>query len=192
VFFWLVVPIAGVFAAAAVTDIAYNVRYACAALPAYIFILAAAIGAMKHKAVQLSLLTAVVLANSFSLTNYYFDTRYAREDSRAAARYLESAAGTKDAVLLVGSTGGLRYYYKGQNQLVRAVVGESAPQTGVDGHVDELIKDSDRVWLVQIRPWETDPQGKVKAALDNLASADEHKTYAGVEIHSYQLPDRRP
>src|SRR5262249_19761365 len=143
-------PITGVFLAAATTDISYNVLYTCAALPAYIFILAVAIAGFNQKAVQITSLSAVVFANSFSLTHYYFDTRYAREDSRAAARYLESAARDQDIIVAVGNAGGLRHYYKGKNAIVPSVITDSIPENIVADRVRELTKKHNRLWLVKI------------------------------------------
>ena len=46
---WLGIPVLGVLLIASTTDVAYNVRYACAAFPAYIFILSAGIRWNMHR-----------------------------------------------------------------------------------------------------------------------------------------------
>jgi hypothetical protein len=52
--------------------------------------------------------------------------------------------------------------------------------------VREFTKEHSRVWLVEIRRWETDPKRRIKAALDHAADRSDHKTFAGVEIYSYR------
>jgi 4-amino-4-deoxy-L-arabinose transferase-like glycosyltransferase len=182
---WLVIPIAGVVMVAATTNVAYNVRYACAALPAYIFILAAAITTFRKQAVKLAVLAAVLSVNGLSLANNYFDARYAKADSRDAARYLESAAHPRDRILGVGNMAAFSYYYKGGSPYTLIDARRKSELVLVED-LRQLAEDHDRLWLVEIRSWETDPQGKIKAALDNLAHRSEHKKFPGVELYSYQ------
>jgi 4-amino-4-deoxy-L-arabinose transferase-like glycosyltransferase len=181
---WLVIPIAGVIILASTTNVAYNVRYVCAALPAYIFILAAAIATFRRRA-KVAVLAAVFSLNGVSLANHYFNPRYAKADSRGAARYLESAAHPRDRILGVGNMAALAYYYKGGSPFT-LIDSRRKSEVALVEDLRQIAKDHDRLWLVEIRPWETDPQGKVTAALDNLAHRSEHKKFPGVELYSYQ------
>jgi 4-amino-4-deoxy-L-arabinose transferase-like glycosyltransferase len=185
---WLGLPIAGVFVIATTTSYhVYNTRYAAIALPAYILILAAGITTFRRQALQITILSGLLFVNGLSLAHYYFNPRYAREDARSAAQYLESVAQPGDVILAVGSAVALRYYYKGSLPVVLA--GAHSANNGLVGHLRNLGKDH-RLWLVEIRPWEADPKSKVKAALDNLARRSEDKKFPGVEIYSYQAADR--
>jgi hypothetical protein len=53
--------------------------------------------------------------------------------------------------------------------------------------VQELSKRYDRLWFLSIRPWETDPNGNVKAALDHSLKKDHDLALPGVQISSYVL-----
>jgi hypothetical protein len=79
----------------------------------------------------------------------------------------------------------LAYYYKGGSPFTLIDPRPKSEVTLVED-LRQIAKDHDRLWLVKIRSWETDPQGKVKAALDNLAHRSEHKKFSGVELYSYE------
>jgi mannosyltransferase len=182
---WLGVPIAGVFIIATTTSYhVYNTRYAAIALPAYILVLALGISIFRKQVVQITVLSGLLFINGLSLAHYYFNPRYAREDARSAAQYLESMAQPGDVILSVGSATALRHYYKGSLPIVLAGA-HSTKNELVAEHLRKLHKDH-RLWLVEIRPWEADPKSTVKAALDNLARRSGHKDFSGVEIYSYQ------
>jgi hypothetical protein len=133
----------------------------------------------------------VLSANGISLANYYFDSEYAREDARSAARFLESAAKPRDIILFNGSPTAFQHYYKGNLPIVRVAAYPLKNTLLVQDKLPQITKTHDRIWLVEFRPWETDPNGKVKATLDNLAQRDAEKRFPGVQIHSYQVTDRR-
>ena len=179
---WLSIPILGVFAISAMTDVAYNVRYVCAAMPAYIFILAAGITNLRHRAIQLAVLLAVLSVNGLSLGQYYFNPYYAKADSRAAARYLESVGESKDVILLVGNSTALLHYYKGDLPVVGWGQAENSSRETIRKNVESLTGRYDRVWFVAIRPWEADPKGNVKSVLDQSLQRIDDLALPGVKI----------
>ena len=181
---WLVVPVLGVLGISAVTDFAYNVRYVTMALPAYMLILASGITYFRRPVVQVSLLAVVLLSNGVSLANYYHNPRYAREDARSAVKYLTAAVQPGDLVLVVGPAWILRYYAQENLKLLSL---SALPKSGqpIIERVQALQKAPNRLWLVEIRPWETDPTGKVKAALAKAYNLIEHKQLPGVDIYAY-------
>ena len=176
---WMSVPIIGALSISALTNMAYNVRYVAMALPAYVLVLAAAIASFRRPAVRMALLGAVLVVHGVALANYYFDPRYARADARAAAQYLESAVQARDVVLIVGAHGPLQYYSSKKLPIVNFGGLHKTGQPIVK-RLQELQKGHDRLWLVEIRPWQTDPTGKIKAVKDlqsalNLISQDRSK-----------------
>jgi mannosyltransferase len=185
VLLWLLIPISTVLIVAATTDVAYNVRYACAALPAYIFVLAIAIVSFRKRAVQLTILATVFFVNSVSLAHHYFNPSYAKPDAREAARYLQGTVRPTDVILVVGSTSELRHYYKGNLPIVSWDRAAAGTREAVRKRLRELTKDHDRLWLVAIRPWETDPEGNVKSSLDELLQITHNMDFAGADITCY-------
>jgi mannosyltransferase len=189
---WLVVPIAGVLILAATTDVAYNVRYVCAAFPAYIFILAVAIATLRRPVLQATVLAAVLCTNGLSLANHYFNPRYAKEDTRAAAQYLESAGDVGDIILVVGNTAALEHYYKGELPIVAWDGSITRDQAAIIGYLKALSDRHNRLWIVTNRPWETDPKGQVQTTLSQWRHITRSKEFAGVEIYSYRFDHNEP
>jgi mannosyltransferase len=182
---WITVPTIGAFAIAALLNIYFDVRYVAMIFPAYIFVLAAGIAASGQRGVQALFFGAVLMVQAVALANYYFDPRYTREDTRAAARYLESVAGPNDLVLIVGTASSLPHYYRGTLPLVdvRDLPTAAGP---LKQSLAKLAANHQRVWLVQIRPWQVDRPGTIKEAFDATFHGGESQHFSGVEIYSYQ------
>jgi hypothetical protein len=98
---------------------------------------------------------------------------------------LESAGDPRDVILLVGNFGAFRHYYKGDLPVVGWGLSVNTNRETVHGKVKELAERYDRLWFLSIRPWETDPNGNVKAALDNSLYKNHDLALPGVEISSY-------
>jgi hypothetical protein len=183
---WVGIPVLGVFAIAKLLNIFYDVRYVAMVFPAYVLLLAAGIGMFRKAGVQLMLLGAVLAVHGVALANYYFDPRYAREDTRSAARFLESAAGSQDVVLVVGTVSSLPYYYNENLPLVNFSSLDGAGQSLTE-RLQEVSGNHNRLWLVQIRPWQVDRKGRVKAALDGAYRLVEQQHFPGVDVYAYQV-----
>lgn len=182
---WLGVPIIGAFTVATLTTYhVYNTRYVALVLPAYLIILAAGLASIRRRLIQIFLFASLLVVNGISLSNYYFDTRYAKADARATAKYLETRAQAGDIILAVGSATALRHYYKGSLPI------ETIDARGRNGDLvartlRELVSQSKRLWLVEIRSWERDPKRRVKPILDDLSGRPDHKPFSGVDIYLY-------
>jgi hypothetical protein len=182
---WLGVPIIGAFTVATLmTYHVYNTRYVALVLPAYLIILAAGLAGIRRPQIRLSLLASLLVVNSISLCNYYFDARYSKADARAAARYLEAVAQSRDIILAVGNPTALRYYYKG-NLPIEIADARGVEDQRLTENLQKAAKDRSRLWLVEIRSWQRDPKRRVKATLDNLAGRPEHKRFSGVDVYLY-------
>jgi 4-amino-4-deoxy-L-arabinose transferase-like glycosyltransferase len=185
---WLAVPIVGTLGITAlIPSLAYNVRYVAMSFPAYILILSAAIAGFRRPFMRIALLAAVLAVNGVSLAHYYLDPRYGREDTRAAARYLEMTAHPGDALVVVGSAIALSHYYRGSLPIVnwRGEVIKDRP--ALTNRLQQLSEAHDHLWLVSIRPWEGDPKGTVRGMLDDRYSLIGHKELPGVDIYTYRL-----
>jgi mannosyltransferase len=182
---WMSIPILGVFGIATMLNIYYDVRYVATAFPSYILLIAAGIIAMKKRSVQMLLFGAVLTVHGAALANYYFEPRYAREDTRAAAKYLESAAGPRDVFLIVGTESSLPHYYKGKLPLIDFRTLQPAGQP-LQKKLRRLSANHDRIWLVQIRPWQVDRSGIIKAELDSTHVMFDRKHFSGVDVYAYQ------
>lgn len=181
---WVTVPVLCTFGIAKSVNIFYDVRYVAMILPAYLLLVAAGIVAPRSRRVQIVLVCAVLAVHFLALRNYYSDSRYAREDTRSAGRFLESATRPADKILVVGTLSSLPYYYKGGLPLVSlSDIGES--EQPVDARLRKFTANCNRIWLIQIRPWQMDRAGAVKATLDRTCSLVQSQSFPGVEVHAY-------
>jgi hypothetical protein len=176
----------------ALTDMAYNVRYVAMALPPYLFILAAGIGSFRRTLIQIILLVSVLIVHGFSLANYYFNPRYAREEARSASQHLESVAYPEDIILVVGNPRAIRYYYKGDLAILSWDKTDIGDQSSMRNRLQEMSKSYGRLWLVEIRPWEQDPKRTIRATLDETHDLLEHTHFPGVDIYTYRLSSSLP
>jgi hypothetical protein len=129
-------------------------------------------------------MVAVLAVQGVALANYYFNPMYAREDTRAAAQYLESEVGPRDMVLIVGNSNSLKYYSRGKLPFAGLgnVLRTNSP---LAEYMQQISKGHDRLWLVEIRPWQKDPSGQAKAALDSTYNLIKQQHFPGVNIYCY-------
>jgi hypothetical protein len=189
---WLALPVLGTFTVAITTTFhVYNTRYVAMSFPAYILILATGIAGSRRPGIQFALVSSVLIVNGISLANYYFDGEYAREDARSVAEYLKTATLPGDAVLINGNPTAVRYYYKAALPVALIDGRNTKSMPLVADKLRQLSNKHDRIWLVEIRRWETDPEGNVRATLDKLGHRDKHRSFPGVEIYAYDIADYR-
>jgi hypothetical protein len=135
----------------------------------------------------MSLLAAVLLVNGFALANHYVNPSYSREDTRSAAQFLEAAARSGDAIVIVGNGTALGHYYEGSIPLVhwgKKVINQRSVLTE---RVESLNTSYNRLWLVSIRPWEVDRKGIAQTLVDSRYTHLGRREFLGVEISSYRL-----
>ncbi len=169
-----------------ITNLGFNVRYTAMALPAYLLIVASGMAWFRRWGVQLTLLAAVLCSNGLSLANYYTNPYYARADVRAAVAYLTEVRQAHDVILAVGSTRALTYYSKGDLPFEELHVRNTA-DLDLTATLQGMTQNHKRLWVIEIRPWERDPKGNIKAALDRMYDRLEQKDFPGVAIRSYRL-----
>ena len=182
---WLTVPVAAACMVSALTHAAFNVRYVAMILPAFIFILTAGIMKLSSSRMQNAALGSVLLVNVFSLSNYYFNPRYAREDAREAAQFLAATARPQDVIVVVGSSVALRYYYTGGVPLRSWNWSEQNAHSDATAPLKELVNDHNRLWLVETRRWEKDRTGQSRKAAQKLYSLLNRQHFPGVEIYLF-------
>jgi mannosyltransferase len=183
---WVSIPILGVFAIAKLLNIFYDVRYVAMVFPAYVLLVAAGIDRLRRFGLQLMVLGAVLAVHGVALANYYFDPRYAREDTRSAARFLESVGGSQDVALVLGTVSSLPYYHKGNPPLVNFSSFDGDGQSPTE-RLQKVTANHKHLWLVQIRPWQVDRAGRVKAALDSAYSLIQQQHFPGVDVYGYRI-----
>jgi 4-amino-4-deoxy-L-arabinose transferase-like glycosyltransferase len=162
------------------SQMTFNVRYVVFAAPAFILILASGIAHLHKRRLGFLLLIVMLVYNLVAVYNYVFDERYAKEDTRAAAAYLDGQVKSGDKILTVTVGRAVNWYFQGSNPIISNV-----PAQPVTDLVESATQNTDTVWLVEARPWQTDPRRQVKALLDSRYPMTETTTFTGVTIYRY-------
>jgi mannosyltransferase len=185
---WAVLPVlAAVLVPIVVRSMTYNVRYVIFSLPAFLFILASGGLALRRYRIGNVLLLIVVIYSGVALNNYYFDARYAKEDVRGAAAYVAANAHPDDHILVITVAHIFDWYFDKPNMMVSTLSPKPA-----DAYVNEAVSGTNTLWLVESRPWQTDPKNEIKTLLDSHYALIDKSDFSGVTLYRYCIADCAP
>jgi mannosyltransferase len=165
---WLALcPVLLTYAVSARNVKVFNPRYAAAALPAYLLILAEGILAPRSRAARLALCGLVLVPTGISLAQAHTDPRYAKEDARGVAGFLRAQTRPGDALFLVGSDLPFRQYYwrlapraSFDLPMVDAWYWVDQSRAEQVRRFEELVASHRRILVLFLRPREVDPNGE--------------------------------
>lgn len=161
----------------------FNVRYVLVALPAYLWILALGITNLGQRLGALVLIV-VITYNGISLYNHYFNPLYTKEDVRSAAAYVAQESSSDDHILVI-TVGSLFNWYFHSNNLVMNNNKSDAPSE----LVTRATANTDTLWLIESRPWQTDSRGEIRSYLDSNYRLIEQENFPGVQVYRYCVKD---
>ncbi len=180
VLLWAVVPVG---LAVAITllrpTMTFNTRYVLYSLPAFLWMLASGIEALGRRA-GIGTLLLLTLYSGMSLSNYFFNSYYAKEDVRGAAAYIAAEAEPDDAIVVVTVTTAFRWYFNGDNLILGPI-----PTSLFEDELTEASQGRDTVWLVHSRHWQTDPRQEIKSFMDRQYLLSDSQQFTGVSIYRY-------
>jgi 4-amino-4-deoxy-L-arabinose transferase-like glycosyltransferase len=175
--FWIVLPLLCVIFLAWRNLKVFNPRYASVSLAPVLFVVAE--GSRRvPRAGAFGLLSVVCATCALSLWHLYTDARYAKDDLRAASRYLERNAGTGDAILVETIHLPLEYYYHGTvpYTVIHEEYREGSPLRAL---LVSSLRGKERAWLVSYPYAMTDPRGDIRAALSAWGRPVSRFAFAG-------------
>jgi mannosyltransferase len=166
-----------------------------ATIPLYV-LLGAGIATLRRWPYLLAALAILIAANGVSLREYY--ANFSKEGWKEAAAYVGQEAREGDLVLFNASWVQIPFdfYFRAAGKPVaehglpadlfdRGVL-EPKMTTEDLPLLRELIRGRERVWLVYSHDWYTDPQRLIPAALEQVLTPAETRSYGGVEIRLYE------
>jgi hypothetical protein len=166
-----------------------NPRYAAAAFPAYLVVLAEGTLTPKRSWARLALIGAVLLPTGVSMVQYEVDSRYFKEDARAAAAYVRQEAREGDALWLVGTDLALQlcYWKRGSKASVDLPVEDAwhwvdLPREEQIRRYLELRRGHRRVIALLLKPEAVDPDGFWLHYVLEHDPPVETKLFSGVRI----------
>ena len=207
---WLGLPSGLALAGAMSTVHPFNVRYAILAFPAFLLFLAAGLRSVGSGRRRIAVYTLIAAIGAWSLRNYFFEPRYARDDNRSAGRYLTAQAQAGDVVVATAgyTAQNLRFYYGGPAIDLVAYPGQDGKPAPVEGpgfapvvvgaryvvpeavptDLAELAAGHDRIWLFASRAYHSDPQGLIVGWLEGHLCRKAVQAWPGVELRLYVQP----
>jgi mannosyltransferase len=192
--FWLlllILPVALTYLVALLNVKIFNVRYAAVAFPALLVVLTMGVFAPARAWVRWSLLTAILIPFGVSIAGYEFDSRYWKEDARSAAAFIRAETRPGDLLLTVGSDLPLSVYYWPAGGGVPPGLErwnivtwqeEGLPIEEQFDRFEELARSHRRVFVLFLRPKDTDREGRWTEYLSRRGGVERTATYPGVTI----------
>lgn len=184
----LTVPVAlAILLACLVPRLSYNVRYAVVAVPAFALVLSAGLARYGRTIPILVLGALFTVGVLWSLVNAFTSSRYWKEDYRGAAPFLREHVSSEDSVIISSCST--------RHPLVH--YGFQPPKRTYVAYLDDLdtvlknvlgAKGSipGRIWLIEARRWESDPNARLRQALDGAAELLLHRSLIGLSVRCYR------
>jgi uncharacterized membrane protein len=183
--------ILGPFVVAAFFDVAINPRYAMAAVPALIVLLASGCALLAEsrlgRVAPAALINCMVLASALHLS----DPGHGREDVHGAARWLDTNVPTNETILVTSDEMAIlaRFHWPERNLIVyppkRVVVGKG----NAERIASELpSSDGSRIIYVVGREWLSDPDGALRAALRARYDSCPGAQVRGIQLLCFTKP----
>jgi 4-amino-4-deoxy-L-arabinose transferase-like glycosyltransferase len=129
-------------------------------------------------------LVGLLALNGYSLHNYYFDPRYARDDYRAAATFLARQPGSTAGVLLWGSPELLSYY-----GAVNVLDGRALAKANLGEQLKALTNRAEVVFVVVNRPFYWFDGASVPDAVGKTYSLQSITRFQNFLIYHFTLAD---
>jgi mannosyltransferase len=135
-------------------------------------------------------LSFVAVVSAVSLRNYYFDPRYARDDYRGIARYVEAVEALHDAVILnaPGQQEIFRYYYHGRLPIYPLPSQRPPDPEQTTAELQALTQGRDRLFALFWATAESDPDNLVEGWLDRHTYKAWDAWHGNVRLAIYAVP----
>ena len=180
----------------------YNPKFLLLATPAYAILLGRAVTILPllrlrawtarwASAVWLVATSAFVVSLSLaSLRSYYYDARYARDNYRGIARYIEAVETGTDAILInaPGQYETFLHYYRGKSSLHPLPRQRPIDTTVTERDLQEMVASREHVYAILWATNESDPQRFIEGWMDQHTYKASDVWYGNVRLVVYAVP----
>jgi mannosyltransferase len=134
----------------------------------------------------------VGISSLLTVHAYYFDPRYARDDYRGIAGYIQAVEKQRDAVLInaPGQIETFTYYYSGDLSLYPLPQQRPLDEAQTEANLREMITGRERVFAVLWATDESDPGRFVEGWLDRNTYKATDSWYGNVRLVVYGVPSQ--
>jgi mannosyltransferase len=143
------------------------------------------------RALVLAATIFVVLSSLYSLRAYYFNPRYARDDYRGIAQYIQAVEGEGDAVLINAPSQieTFAYYYKGALPLYPLPGQRPLDEAQTEADLQQVVQGRKRLFAVLWATDESDPGRFIEGWLDQHTYKALDSWYGNVRLVVYAIPE---
>ncbi len=185
---WIGLPVLIVVVLALRNIKPYNPRYLAVVFP-WILLLATWGLLVLRRPWSQGFTLALVILFLGSLRGHYFDTRYAKDDVRAAAFHVARNEVLGDGLVVPVVTGVFRFYYPGRNAVADSYGIDALRDTGqARQFLQTAVGDAQRCWVVLARSWFVDPEGWLPRILDEEGEILDEQRWPGVRLLLWRPP----
>ncbi|HEU5182520.1 MAG TPA: glycosyltransferase family 39 protein [Candidatus Polarisedimenticolia bacterium] len=178
--------IVGPFLVARFTRVAYNVRYTAGALPAYLVLLGAGCAwAAGRRPWGWVLVAAFAGLVAFSLTAYFSDSCYFRDDSRGAAKFVSERIRPGEPLAVGAEERAFVHYFRGPITSWR----RWRIQPAGSERAGELHDDAGRFWVAANRVWEEARFQEFLSSMRACFLVEQETELPGYRIYVFRLAD---
>lgn len=181
-YFWLIIPISFAYLLAFAVPIYAYFRFVFA-LPAFYLILSLGINSINWTNSTRSLLILMLIVNLTSVSIYFLNPKFQREDWKNATQFIQENASNETLVLFESNfpTAPFEYYNRQKIEAKGALSGFSADPNFVNQNLRNLTQGKDNIYLFQYLSGITDPSGIVFKELTSLGFVNTNtKNFQGV------------
>ena len=181
---WMVVPLVAVAALAVRNVKVFTPRYVLVSLPAYGLVVGQGLAAItKSRWWPVTLVFAGLLA--VSLTNYFLEPAYGKDDARGVASVIEERFEPGDSVLAVFGARPLAYYLEGFTTVGVFEEGDVKSAEAMQARCRRMAEGANRVWLSLCREWIVDPDGVIQGWFDANMALVRSFEFPGMRLYLY-------
>jgi len=176
----------------------YNAKFLLLATPGYALLLGRALvqpwrgtaGKLLAAAWLIAGVLFISAISGWSLRNYYHDPRYARDDYRGIARYIEAVGAPNDAILInaPGQYETFVYYYQGELPIWPLPKQRPIDTAQTEADLREMARGRQHIYAILWATDESDPARFIEGWLDQQAYKATDNWYGNVRLVTYALP----
>ncbi len=193
---WTLVPIGAMYVVS-LSRPAYNPKFLLLATPPFYILAARGLRQLSIDNYQLTIrsvsfvicIFVILSASILSLTNYYFDPRYARDDYRTIVRTIDANARVGDGILInaPGQIDVVRYYWRGDQTLFLLPRMRPPDPAATRADVDEMLSKVTRLFAIYYATQQSDPHGIVETRLAERAFKARDEWHGNIRLAIYGI-----
>jgi uncharacterized membrane protein len=180
----LTVPSLVPFALDGMTQMTLNPRHVLVCLIPYVGFLALGINSMVKPWATCSFL-AIAAVSAISLSNLYWNPRYAKEDARGTATYLAGVADYNTPIFVASFHKPIKRYL-GSFRVYGPMRMPFPQSPDIESNLKALSANSTRFFFVDLRSEYFDPNGRIESTCNLLFNRLAERKFHGIRVVQYE------